>query len=151
MEFCQGGNLADFIEQNEKLSEKQSQIWFSHLVQGLKVLYEHEIIHRDLKTENVLLSQRDFSATLQLVDFGLSKKMKLGRATTGVGTPLYSAPEILQLKDQYSRKIDMWSLGMILYQMLFGRVIFYQAETLMDLLRLQPESHKIIEDSLKEC
>lgn len=78
MEYCNGGSLTNFLEENGYLFEYQAQFWFKQIVNGLAVLHSHQIMHRDMKPDNILLSDtNDFKAMLKIVDFGLSKKVEL--------------------------------------------------------------------------
>ena len=106
------------------------------------------IMHRDLKPDNILLTRKDFSAVLKIVDFGLSRKWEntdLNPLTTGVGTPVYAAPEILNRISDYTEKVDLWSLGMVLFEMLFGKCIFENAENLDHLKELQLQTETLID------
>ena len=101
-------------------------------------------MHRDLKPENILLSDvKDFSATLKIVDFGLSKKVEILNEwaemiqSKGVGTPAYAAPEILNKQTDYDYKVDLWSLGLVLFEMLFGKHIFESAPNMKILQQSQ--------------
>lgn len=116
MEYCTDGDLNKYL--GCPISENKAKLYFTQIVNGLIYLYENNIIHRDLKPKNILLS--DDKKKVKLCDFGLSKITSgLPRINTICGSPLYMAPEILNQKE-YDNKIDMWSVGIILYEMLFG-------------------------------
>ncbi|KAG0565042.1 hypothetical protein KC19_8G158600 [Ceratodon purpureus] len=91
---------------------------------GLQVLRNNNLIHRDLKPQNLLLSTNDDHAVLKIADFGFARSlMPQGMAETLCGSPLYMAPEILQSK-RYDAKADLWSVGAILFQLVTGRPPF---------------------------
>jgi len=98
----------------------------AQILRGIAHLHENRIIHRDLKPENLLLSSKDLDAVIKITDFGLSKIFKAGEPELGynaVGTPGYIAPEVLNLLDTgdpYSKEIDLWAVGVILYILLSG-------------------------------
>lgn len=82
------------------------------ILNGFKGLHEHMVLHRDIKLKNIMVH----NSTLKIADFGLSKFGEL--ATTVVGTPYTKAPEVFN-KKTYDNRADIWSLGIIFYQMLF--------------------------------
>jgi serine/threonine protein kinase len=95
------------------------------LAAGLKVLRAHNLIHRDLKPQNLLLTAGAVdTATLKIADFGFARSMQPhDLAETLCGSPLYMAPEILQFQ-KYDAKADLWSVGTILFELLVGRPPF---------------------------
>ena len=96
----------------------------------MKGLYEHHIIHRDIKPENILIK----NGVLKLGDFGFCKRLSSNELTqTSLGSPLYMAPEVLN-NDVYSTKADIWSCGIVLYQIFFGECP-YGTCNIQDLLR----------------
>lgn len=118
MELCEKGDLASLI--HHRLKEKS---WFSEdeiikmmiqICKGLDYLHHNQIIHRDLKSLNILINNQN---TIKIGDFGVSKVLKAGFAHTFVGTPYYLSPEICQEK-AYNEKSDIWSLGCVLYEMM---------------------------------
>jgi serine/threonine protein kinase len=90
---------------------------FAQIVRGLQVLAVNKVIHRDLKPTNILLKE----GVVKIADFGLARKfINTELLQTFAGSPLQMAPEILR-GDPYSEKVDVYSAGTILYEMLFGR------------------------------
>ena len=83
----------------------QAQYWFKIIYYGIEALRDASILHRDLKPENILLDRNGADANLKITDFGLSRKSAL-EVTAGIGTPLYSAPEVV-LKQIYDESVDM--------------------------------------------
>jgi serum/glucocorticoid-regulated kinase 2 len=98
------------------------------MVLALGHLHEKEILYRDIKPENILISaEPDESGYLRLVDFGLAKNLKVGEKTnTFCGTPDYIAPEVIMGKD-YDYTVDWWSIGILTYEMIVGCPPFYDA------------------------
>ena len=133
MEYCSGGELLDRIVKNKHLKEDECCEIMRKLFQAVTYIHNKKIAHRDLKPENILFSDESPDAELKIIDFGLSNTMHLASETkkidsgtisfhTKVGTPLYLAPEVL--KGAYSLKCDIWSLGVIMYFLLSGKLPF---------------------------
>ncbi|KAH7566019.1 hypothetical protein ACOSQ2_022572 [Xanthoceras sorbifolium] len=120
IEFCHGGNLASYIRQHGRVPEHTTRKFIQQLGAGLEILHSRHIIHRDLKPENILLSGLDGDVVLKIADFGLSCNLHPGKYAEKVcGSPLYMAPEVLEFK-KYDEKVDMWSVGAILFELLNG-------------------------------
>ncbi|XP_019437229.1 PREDICTED: serine/threonine-protein kinase ATG1t [Lupinus angustifolius] len=120
LEFCAGGDLASYIRCHGRVQQETARKFMQQLGSGLKVLHSHNIIHRDLKPENILLSNHGDDVVLKIADFGLSRTTRLGEyAETVCGSPFYMAPEIIQFQ-RYDNKVDMWSVGTILFELLNG-------------------------------
>lgn len=120
LEFCTGGDLASYIRNHGRVQECVARKFMKQIGAGLEVLSMHQIIHRDLKPENILLSSMENDLILKIADFGLSRMLNPNDlAETVCGSPFYMAPEILQFK-KYDDKVDMWSLGAILFELLNG-------------------------------
>lgn len=98
-------------------------------MQGLYVIHKKNIIHRDLKPENIFLHQVNSQLVCKIGDFGLSRTLNNGRkfAMTFAGSPLYMAPELVQ-GVKYSNKVDIWSLGCILFELCSLKPLFEASE-----------------------
>ncbi|KAJ4315025.1 serine/threonine protein kinase [Fusarium piperis] len=121
LELAPEGELFNYIVMKQKLSEDESRKLFLQLFQGIKYLHERNIVHRDIKPENILLVDKNLH--VKLADFGLAKIIgEESFTTTLCGTPSYVAPEILADSKQrkYTKAVDIWSLGVVLYICLCG-------------------------------
>ncbi|XP_059149804.1 serine/threonine-protein kinase cst-1-like [Physella acuta] len=118
------GSLARYIQSQElkHLTEKQTALFTSQILEGLDYLHRHKIIHRDIKASNILM-KTDFE--VQISDFGVAKILNTFSKshTKGTGTCHWMAPEILQ-EVPYDSKVDIWSLGCTVYQMITGKQPF---------------------------
>jgi len=122
MEFCQGGDLAGFLKKRGgHVPESTARGFMRHIATGMAYLQEHNLIHRDLKPHNLLLSKDSASALVKIADFGFARMIKQDTmADTMCGSPLYMAPEVLS-SQKYDLKADLWSSGTILFQMICGK------------------------------
>ncbi|XP_044135807.1 serine/threonine-protein kinase ULK3 isoform X1 [Bufo gargarizans] len=122
-EYCAGGDLSRFIRTRRILPEKVTKLFLQQLASALRFLYEKNISHLDLKPQNILLSSLD-RPHLKLADFGFAQHMTCQDEPQSLrGSPLYMAPEIVCRK-HYDARVDLWSVGVILYEALFGRAPF---------------------------
>ena len=114
MEYCSKGTLENHIK-NKKLTNETIWKYFSQLCGGVSYLHANNIIHRDLKSTNILIDSND---NIKLIDFGVSKILNnyMKFTKSFVGTPYCMSPEILK-NVFYDHKVDIWALGIILYQM----------------------------------
>ncbi|NXJ81358.1 ULK3 kinase, partial [Trogon melanurus] len=123
MEFCAGGDLSRFIRMRRILPEKVARIFLQQLACALKFLHDRNISHLDLKPQNILLSNLE-NPQLKLADFGFAQHMSPWDEKHVLrGSPLYMAPEMV-CRQQYDARVDLWSVGVILYEALFGRPPF---------------------------
>ena len=129
MEFLRGGELLEAVMNLGSYSEKDAALIMKQLLTGLVNVHAHNITHRDLKLENLILAEKGNLRSLRIADFGLAKKMKTsrGKLSAQCGSPAYVAPEII-LGQQYTPAVDMWAVGCILYCLLNGQLPFYDAD-----------------------
>ncbi|KAF7596184.1 hypothetical protein BBP40_003083 [Aspergillus hancockii] len=121
LELAPEGELFNLIVSKQKFTETETRHIFVQLFEGLKYLHDRGIVHRDIKPENILVA--DKKLTVKLGDFGLAKIIGEDSFTTTLcGTPSYVAPEILQesRRRRYTKAVDIWSLGVVLYICLCG-------------------------------
>ncbi|GFR91744.1 serine/threonine-protein kinase N2 [Elysia marginata] len=120
MEYACGGDLMMHIH-NDVFSEPRTVFYAGCVVLGLQYLHENKIVYRDLKLDNLLLDSEGY---LKMADFGLCKE-GMGyqdRTSTFCGTPEFLAPEVLT-ETSYSRAVDWWGLGVLIYEMLVGELL----------------------------
>lgn len=128
MEYCSGGDLKAHLLSlaAHSMVEEKIWYWFVQLCLGLQHMHQQQILHRDIKTANIFLSNSGF---LVLGDFGIARDLKNhDMAKTVIGTPLYMAPEILGGKP-YGFASDIWALGCVLYELCTGRPPFSASST----------------------
>jgi len=133
MDFMPGKNLKDYLEDAGALSLEETRRIMGKLSEAVAYAHEQSILHRDLKPDNVILSEGKDPV---LTDFGLAKdnqsEMNLTREGQRIGTPLYMAPELLLGGGSATKQSEVYSLGAILYQCLTGKVPFF-AKSMFDL------------------
>ncbi|KAK3868488.1 hypothetical protein Pcinc_026129 [Petrolisthes cinctipes] len=134
MEYCNGGDLADYLQAKGTLSEDTIRFFLRQMAESMRALYGKGIVHRDLKPQNILLAHAGkpnpppHLITLKIADFGFARFLQDGvMAATLCGSPMYMAPEVI-MSIQYDAKADLWSLGTIVFQCLAGKAPF-QAQT----------------------
>ena len=123
MEYCENGELFNYIVAHERLSEEETAYFFYQLINGLDYIHHKNIVHRDLKPENLLLSQGNI---LKIVDFGLSNyySPEDQLLSTPCGSPCYASPEMVCGNKYNGYKIDIWSCGIIIFAMICGYLPF---------------------------
>eukprot|EP00961_Rhodomonas_salina_P144539 1946285-Rhodomonas_salina.1 len=118
MAFAEGGDMTGVLKaQRGKLLEEDTIMdWFVQICLGMKHVHDRKILHRDLKSQNIFLSNK--KRIIKLGDFGIAKVLKhtMEVAKTAIGTPYYLSPEICEGKS-YNNKSDIWSLGIVLYEL----------------------------------
>jgi len=126
MEYCCGGELFERISQKGSFSENEAAQIMIQIFESLKFLHKNRIVHCDLKPDNFLFKEPVGAKdpVLKVIDFGMSKRLawetKLNQLC---GTPYYTAPEVI--KSNYTTAADMWSVGVIMFVMIFGYPPFY--------------------------
>eukprot|EP01125_Pyxidicula_operculata_P001478 TRINITY_DN11351_c0_g1_i1.p1 TRINITY_DN11351_c0_g1~~TRINITY_DN11351_c0_g1_i1.p1 ORF type:complete len:476 (-),score=77.36 TRINITY_DN11351_c0_g1_i1:75-1298(-) len=133
LEYCDVGSLETLIDKMKVIDEETTSFLLVQLTRGLIYLHSKNIIHRDLKPGNLLLSTgKDGRLHLKIADFGLARVLdEADAANTQCGTPRFWAPEV-HLKRSYTSKADLYSVGLIMYNMLFGQVLIVKEEDLRD-------------------
>ncbi|CAG4937365.1 unnamed protein product [Colias eurytheme] len=136
MEYATSGNLAEYMYQRCPKLIKQQEIlfFFCQVLLGVHYIHSLDIIHRDLKAENILLTGEN-GVLVKIGDFGISKMLASAKKTaTVIGTPYYLAPELCEGK-LYDTKSDIWALGCLLYEMCTHKRAF-DSETLIGLVKV---------------
>ena len=127
MEYVNGISLRDYINQKEQklLNENETKLIFKQIVNAIKYCHSKHICHRDIKLENVLLCDKNYTK-VKVIDFGFSEKTfnKNVLLKMFCGTPSYMAPEIIMKKKYIGQYVDIWSLGVLLYRILCGKFPF---------------------------
>jgi len=125
LEYLAGGNLNFYLSRQQTLlSEEKIKILIKQIASGINYLHNFGIVHRDLKPENTMMSDTSDFAQVKIVDFGLSKILGINeKSNEAYGTLSYAAPEVIQ-KNDYNNKIDIWSLGVIMYFLICGYLPF---------------------------
>ena len=119
MEYCPNGDLSTFLNK-KPLKEKYVKRYMVQIASATKYLYDNKILHRDIKPQNIMMVDNDI---IKLTDFGFAKIFNSDNdnmAQTICGSPIYMAPEIIKC-NKYSIKTDLWSIGVILYEMIIGK------------------------------
>ncbi|XP_039313870.1 uncharacterized protein LOC105192825 isoform X2 [Solenopsis invicta] len=122
MEYAAGGELYDYLSERKVLSEQEARRIFRQIATAVFYCHKHKICHRDLKLENILLDQ---VGNAKIADFGLSNVFDEQRLlNTFCGSPLYASPEIVKGTPYHGPEVDCWSLGVLLYTLVYGAMPF---------------------------
>ncbi|KAI5275319.1 kinase-like protein [Aureobasidium subglaciale] len=127
-DYMSGGELFWHLQREGRFHEGRAKFYIAELILALRHLHQHDIVYRDLKPENILL---DANGHIALCDFGLSKaNLSKGDTTnTFCGTTEYLAPEVLLDEQGYTKMVDFWSLGVLVFEMCCGWSPFYAEDT----------------------
>lgn len=130
IEYCNGGGLSEYLNAKGSLSEDTIRLFLRQIAEAMKVLNQKEVVHRDLKPQNILLchsgkpNPAPSEIILKIADFGFARFLTDGvMAATLCGSPMYMAPEVI-MSLKYDAKADLWSIGTIVYQCLTGKAPF---------------------------
>ncbi|XP_077593007.1 serine/threonine-protein kinase ULK1 isoform X1 [Stigmatopora nigra] len=155
MEYCNGGDLADYLHSKGTLSEDTIRIFLQQIAGAMRVLQAKGIIHRDLKPQNILLSyppgrkSHSNNTCIKIADFGFARYLQNNMmAATLCGSPMYMAPEVI-MSQNYDAKADLWSIGTIVFQCLTGKAPF-QASSPQDLRMFYEKNKNLIPNIPRE-
>ncbi|XP_061004003.1 serine/threonine-protein kinase 33 isoform X2 [Dama dama] len=162
MELCEDGELKEILDRKGHFSENETRWIIQSLASAIAYLHNKDIVHRDLKLENIMVkssfidANNEMNLNIKVTDFGLAVK-KHGRSEamlqTTCGTPIYMAPEVINAHD-YSQQCDIWSIGVIMYILLCGKAPFMASseEKLFELIK-KGELHfkNSIWNSISDC
>lgn len=123
MELCTGGELFDFIVDNEYVTEREVAGIMRQIMSAVRYMHGQSICHRDLKPENFLLGEKGKTDVIKVIDFGLACRVNRGEVLrTKAGSPYYVAPEVLA--GRYNRECDIWSCGVVMFILFSGEPPF---------------------------
>ncbi|CAJ2512952.1 Uu.00g010710.m01.CDS01 [Anthostomella pinea] len=127
-DYMSGGELFWHLQKEGRFDEKRAKFYIAELILAIQHLHHNDIVYRDLKPENILL---DANGHIALCDFGLSKANLTKNDTTNTfcGTTEYLAPEVLLDESGYTKMVDFWSLGVLVFEMCCGWSPFYAEDT----------------------
>ncbi|XP_055494201.1 mitogen-activated protein kinase kinase kinase 13-like isoform X1 [Leucoraja erinacea] len=126
MEYCAHGQLYEVLRAGRKISPRLLVDWSSGIASGMNYLHLHKIIHRDLKSPNVLVTHDD---TVKISDFGTSKELSdKSTKMSFAGTVAWMAPEVIR-NEPVSEKVDIWSFGVVLWELLTGEVPYKDVDS----------------------
>ncbi|CAD5219082.1 unnamed protein product [Bursaphelenchus okinawaensis] len=122
MEYASGGELYDYVGKHGSLPESEARRIFRQITSAILYCHKHKVVHRDLKLENILL---DVNNNAKIADFGLSNYFSdKALLSTFCGSPLYASPEIINGTPYKGPEVDCWSLGILLYTLVYGTMPF---------------------------
>eukprot|EP00826_Nyctotherus_ovalis_P003596 TRINITY_DN10737_c0_g2_i5.p2 TRINITY_DN10737_c0_g2~~TRINITY_DN10737_c0_g2_i5.p2 ORF type:complete len:301 (+),score=72.67 TRINITY_DN10737_c0_g2_i5:398-1300(+) len=145
LELCSNQTVNELVKRRKRLTELEVQHYTVHIIDGLRYLHSKRIVHRDLKLSNLFLNG---NMEEKIGDFGLATKLEINgdRKRTLCGTPNYIAPEIINESQGHSFEVDIWSLGVSMYAMLFGVLPFEAADVNSTYKRIKTNSYSFPEN-----
>ena len=168
MEYLAGADLAEVVRVGGRLSIEESVSFLLQAAEAIAEAHSLGIVHRDLKPQNLFVTRRvDGNPLIKVLDFGISKTVDAGglsltRTSSIMGSPLYMSPEQMRSTKTVDRRADIWALGVILYELLTGRVPF-EAEAIPELClkvvqdepdppnKLRPEIPEVLSAAVLRC
>ena len=151
MEYCNGGELFDYIVSKQHLTERQACRFFQEIIDSLEYLHSLNIVHRDIKPENLLLDTTGHHISLKLIDFGISNCYNPDKLlSTPCGTASYAPPEMHKGEEYYGLLSDVWSAGVVLYAMVFGYLPFCEEDEDTNINNIIEGNYEIPEEASPE-
>lgn len=143
MEYCDGGSCSDLLRTYKHgMDDGMVSFIMRGTLLGLDYLHDNNIIHRDVKAANILLTTE---GQVKLADFGVSGRLKPDNRRTFVGTPYWMAPEIVTRQSGYDEKVDIWSLGITVVELRTGKVPHCDEEPMKALLHVNDRPAPVLE------
>lgn len=121
LEYAANGEMYKHLQKNKRFSEKLTAMYIGQMAAALKYCHEKHVIHRDIKPENLLVDEK---GNLKIADFGWSVHAPNSRRATVCGTLDYLPPEMVERRE-HDRSVDLWCLGVLMYEFLVGQPPFY--------------------------
>lgn len=144
-EYISGGSLRDWLVRSPRMPMGVALTMVGQVSEGIGFAHRRRVVHRDLKPENILLEDPDWPTGVKICDFGLSVRWRDGdRLRSHYGSPAYMAPE--QLTGDYDHRVDYYAMGVILYEMLFGKRPY--GGSVESIRRAQAEDNLVLPDGL---
>jgi len=152
LEFVDSGSLADVLQNYGVFPEPLVCVYIAQVLKGLEHLHSFEIVHRDIKGPNILITKE---GKVKLADFGIAVSLKLDKSdhlqmNTMEGSPFWMAPELIQAKNQISKACDLWSLGCTILELLTGYPPYYDSSGITALYRMAQEDHPPFPEDISE-
>ncbi|PAV90507.1 hypothetical protein WR25_27157 isoform B [Diploscapter pachys] len=146
LEYASGGELYNYVHERGKLTEAEAQPLFAQIVSAVSHMHARSIVHRDIKSENIMFSA---PGVVKLVDFGFSCLIASSsqQLETFCGSPPYAAPELFRDSSYSGALVDVWALGVLLYFMLVG-VTPFRGETVAELKAIIMQGEYVLPDYL---
>lgn len=141
-EYVEKGDMFEFINWNGPLNEEEAVFYFRQIMTALEYCHSFNICHRDLKPENILLKS---NGQIKIADFGMAalQQNPSHQLRTACGSPHYAAPELLRHQFYKGSAVDIWSMGVILFAMLAGRLPFDDEDMAIMLSKAKRAEYKI--------
>ena len=147
MEFCNSGELFDFIVSKDKLNEKQACSFYQEVIDALSYLHSQNIVHRDIKPENILLNKINRTINCKLIDFGISRTFEKNQLIeTPCGTASYAPPEMHNGEAYNPILSDAWSSGVLLFSMVCGYLPFSEEDEYENIRNILKGNYEIPDD-----
>lgn len=139
MEHCSNGDLRRYINKNGPLNESHARDYFGQICLGIKKMHSLDLVHRDIKLENILI---DSNFVLKVGDLGCARRQMDKRLNTITGSYAYGAPEVVRGDRYDGKKADVWSLGIILFAMVQGKLPYTDKGSLKQMLKKRSKPPK---------
>ena len=149
MEYCNSGELFDYIVSKDQLTERQACLFYQEIIDALTYLHSQQIVHRDIKPENILLDTIGKKISCKIIDFGISRSYKINEfIETPCGTASYAPPEMHKGEPYDGILSDVWSSGVLLFSMVCGYLPFNEEDEYENIRNIIKGNYYIPEDEL---